>query len=306
MFKAVSSSSAKIFDYLFLKFLSEKTKNKVEVIILMTAIASFIIHLGLIFLVDFGFLQISETAGLFKNPITAIYTPFSFILIYEVYLLIYYLPKSITVYIGKQYEIMTLILIRRLFKDLSHLQLTSDWFSVKGDIAFTFDLLATVILFVLILVFYSLNPQKDEKTKIVPELSKATTLFIRMKNWIATLLVPILVVIASYSLFDWLNRNFFNSSPITSGAPQLDGIFFDHFFTILILADVLLLLISFLRTDRFSTVIRNSGFVISTILIKVSFGTEPILNSVLVVVAVLFGVIILAIEKRYDRLGLKS
>jgi hypothetical protein len=127
-----------------------------------------------------------------------------------------------------------------------------------------------------------------------------------MKKYISTLLVPVFVVIAAYSLFAWLNLTFFD--PITSleKAPQIDGIFFDRFFMILILADVLLLLISFLRTDRFSTVIRNSGFVISTILIKISFGTEGLLNNVLVVVAVVFGVTILAIQKRYDRLGLSS
>ncbi len=291
------------FDTLFLKFLSEKTKNRTEVLILMIAIASFFIHLVIIFLVDFKFIELNDHSNLFKNPIASIYTPFSFILIYEVYLLIYYLPKSITVYIGKQYEIMTLVLIRRLFKDLSNLQLTSDWFSDKGDLLFTYDLITAVILFFLILVFYSLNPQKEDKGGPQAKLSDGTFLFIRMKNWIATLLVPVFVVMATYSLVNWLYISFFKTIQFLEKAPRVDGIFFDQFFTILILADVLLLLISFLRTDRFSTVIRNSGFIISTILIKISFGTEGLLNNVLVVVAVLFGVTILAIQKRYDRLG---
>jgi hypothetical protein len=127
-----------------------------------------------------------------------------------------------------------------------------------------------------------------------------------MKNFIAVLLVPVFVGMATYSLFTWVHRSFFTSEPSAASAPQLDGIFFDQFFTILILADVLLLLVSFLRSDRFSTVIRNSGFVISTILIKISFGTEGLLNNILVVVAVLFGVTILAIEKRYERLRVSS
>jgi hypothetical protein len=73
---------------------------------------------------------------LLKNPISAIYTPFSFIIIYEV-LLIYYLPKSFTTYITKRYEIITLIIIRKLFKDLSSLQLTSKLVEIKGDLKFT-------------------------------------------------------------------------------------------------------------------------------------------------------------------------
>ncbi|MBC7419881.1 MAG: hypothetical protein H7328_04050 [Bdellovibrio sp.] len=296
----------KIFDYLFIKFLSEESKNRIEATILMVAIASFMIHLIVIFLVDFKLIVLDDKANLFINPIAAIYTPFSFILVYEVYLLIYYLPRSITVYIGKQYEIMTLILIRKLFKDLSGLKLTPDWFAVKGDMVFTYDLISTVVLFFLIYVFYSLNPQKEETAKTKPEISVGTSTFIRMKNYIATLLVPVFVFMASYSLFVWVDSTFFASDAALGKASHVDGIFFEQFFTILILADVLLLLFSFLRTDRFSIVIRNSGFVISTILIKISFGTEGLLNSVLIVVAVVFGVTILAIQKRYDRLGFNS
>ena len=229
-------------DHLFARLLSERAKNRIEVTILVIAIASFIVHLLLIALVDVGMLVVNDSSNLVKNPIAAIYTPFSFILIYEVYLLIYYLPKSITVYIGKQYEIVTLVLIRRLFKDLSHLKLTSEWFSERGDLLFTYDLIATILLFYLISVFYSLNPQKDVSVASKNELSDNTTLFIRMKNFIAVLLVPVFVVIASYSLVTWVHRSFFATGAPSVGTERIDGIFFDQFFTILILADVLLLL----------------------------------------------------------------
>jgi hypothetical protein len=306
LLKQITEILKKTFDHLFQIFLNENTKSKVEFTILMIAIGSFFLHLAVITLVDLELIQISDSSGLFKNPIAAIYTPFSFILIYEVYLLIYYLPKSITVYIGKQYEIMTLILIRRLFKDLSHLQLTSDWFAVREDMIFTYDLITTVILFFLISVFYSLNPRKEDKGAAAVSLSEGTSLFIRLKNWIAALLVPVFAMTAAYSLFEWVHLNFMIAQVSLEKPPRLDGIFFHQFFTILILVDVLLLLISFLKTDRFSTVIRNSGFIISTILMKVSFGTEGLLNNVLVVVAVLFGVTVLAIKKRYIKLELNS
>lgn len=296
----------KKFNALFDKFLSEQSKNRIEAAILMIAIASFIIHLILILFVDLRLIDVGANISLFKNPISAIYTPFSFILVYEVYLLVYYLPKSITVYIGKQYEIVTLILIRRLFKDLANLELTPDWFTVKGDLVFTYDLVTTLILFFLILIFYKMNPQKDYNSSQKLEFSEGTSLFIRMKNWIATLLVPVLAGIAIYSLFAWINRSFFQTALPLDKVHRVDAIFFDQFFTILILADVLLLLISFLRTDRFSMVIRNSGFVVSTILIKISFGTEGLLTNLLLVAAVLFGVTILAIQKRYDDLGITS
>ena len=81
---------------------------------------------------------------------------------------------------------------------------------------------------------------------------------------------------------------------------DINKIFFDDFFTILILVDVLLLLFSFLHSDQFNKVIRNSGFIISTILIKLSFSTEGILNIVLIVTAIVFGVILLKIHNLYE------
>ena len=87
---------------------------------------------------------------------------------------------------------------------------------------------------------------------------------------------------------------------------DVNKIFFDDFFTILILIDVLLLLFSFLHTDKFSKVIRNSGFIISTILIKLSFGAEGILNTILIVVAVSFGIVILSIHNQYEKIAVSD
>ena len=149
---------------LFDLFLSEDTRLKTEKIILKVALISFLIHLAIIYLMKFDFINLSSNSELLKNPISAIYTPFSFILIYEVYLLIYYLPKSFTTYITKQYEIITLIIIRKLFKDLSALELTENWFEIKGDLQFTYDLIASLLLFYLIFLF-----QKQGKIKQIQE-----------------------------------------------------------------------------------------------------------------------------------------
>jgi len=290
------------FNTLYTKTLSEEARKRSEVLIVIIAISSFLLHLLLIFLVDVKVLELNGYKELFNNPIAAIYTPFSFILIYEVYLLIFYLPKSTSTYIGKQYEIITLIVIRRIFKDLSQLELTPDWFKVTSDLLLTYDLVATMLLFFLILLFYRLNKKSNIDYDAGTQLPKEITLFIRMKTLIATCLVPVFVLVAFFSLGEWVIGNFI--SPDSGGASLQDvnKIFFDTFFTILILTDVLLLLISFLHTDKFNRVIRNSGFIISTILIKLSFGVEGLLNILLIIAAVLFGVIILAIHNQFDKL----
>lgn len=286
--------------------MSRHTKQKIERIIISIAIISFLAHLILIFLVDFKILVFNKPSELLRNPIAAIYTPFSFILIYEVYLLIYYLPKSITTYIGKQYEIITLILIRRIFKDLSQIELTSDWFSVKYDLQFTYDITATLILFFLIFVFYRINQNKlliqQDEASFSPELKN----YIKTKQTISALLVPIFIILASYSFGRWFYESFFSVKQIAYEIRDVNNVFFDEFFTVLILTDVLLLLVSLYHIDKFSKVIRDSGFIISTVLIKLSFGVEGLLNTVLMVVAVLFGVTILFIHNQFEKIRLPS
>jgi hypothetical protein len=289
-------TTLKLYDY----FLSEKVKEKSEKTIVYVAIISFLLHLLLIGLFNLNVISIEDHSRLLSNPISAIYTPFSFILIYEVYLLLYYLPKSTSIYIGKQYEIISLIVIRRIFKDLSHLEFSSNWFSIKNDILFSGDLIAILIMFFLIFIFYKLTRKSSptEIEKMTPEIIK----FIHLKKIVATCLVPVFLLLSIYSLGHWLYESFFSFNKILTELKDINKIFFDDFFTILILVDVLLLLFSFLHSDKFNRVIRNSGFIISTILIKLSFNSEGILNIVLIVVAILFGVILLKIHNLYDSL----
>ena len=74
-----------------------------------------------------------------------------------------------------------------------------------------------------------------------------------------------------------------------------------NFFTVLILVDVVLLLISFFYTDKFHKIIRNSGFIVSTILIRMSFGVSGLISTILIVVAVLFGLAIITIHNKYEK-----
>lgn len=292
------STTSQLYNYFNSRLLSKKAKLLSEKIIVYIAIISFIVHLSFIALAELNFIQLPNS-NLLNSPIAAIYTPFTFILIYEVYLLIYYLPKSITTYIGKQYEIITLILMRRLFKDLSNLELTSEWFQIKNDLQFTFDLLATLVLFFLIYLFYKLR----DEVKSTAKPSKPITKFIKMKKVIAMLLIVLFVTLALFHLISWIYDSYFSLHQIVNFRKDINKIFFDEFFTVLILTDVLLLLLSFAHTDKFNKVVRNSGFIISTILIRLSFGVDGLLNTILITVAVLFGVVILIIHNKYTTLS---
>lgn len=270
---------------------------QIEKKILNIALLSFIIHLLLILSKKFELLFNDTPLHLLESPIAAIYTPFSFILIYEVYLLIYYLPKSFTIYITKQYEIITLIIIRKLFQDLSLLELTSDWFEIKGDIKFTYDIIASLVLFFLIYLF---QKQSTQNPNILKERKIEIEKFIRKKKMIAVFLVPLFFSMALFTLVSW-SIELYKAPRVIPSFKQLDNLFFDQFFMVLILVDVILLLISFFYTHQFHKIIRNSGFIVSTILIRMSFGVSGLVSTVLIVVAVIFGLSILSIHNKYER-----
>lgn len=280
-------------------FLSEDSKKTLERTILVLAIASFVLHLACIYFAEqIPFLN--PDSPLLGSPIAAVYTPFSFILVYEVYLLVYYLPRSITTYISKQYEIISLIIIRRLFKDLANLKLTTDWFTIKDDLQFTYDILASIMLFYLLYWFYRLNKNRKTLNTDASSLGISINRFVTFKKVIAIILVPLLFALAVYTFGKWGYLEFSDNDGSLKELKNINNIFFDEFFTVLIIVDVLLLLVSFFYTDKYHKVIRNSGFVISTILIRLSFSVDGLVNTVLIVFAVIFGLIILAIHNQFE------
>ncbi len=283
--------------------LSPKTKEKSEHVIIWVSILSFLIHLSIIGIIHTGIISPPFESELLTNPISAIYTPFTFILLFEVYLLVYHIPQSTSNYIAKQYEIITLIIIRRIFKDLANLDLSINWFEDKYDLQFTYDIVTTLILFLLIYFFHRLNG-RDVSSKLIDKVTPKVKVFIKRKKIMAALLVPVIIIMSLYSFIDWFSSLFFDYKA-TDGTTfvNLNNIFFDEFFTLLILTDVLLLLFSFFHTSRFYMVIRNSGFIISTILIRISFSIDGFLNNILIIIAVLFGVLILFLNQQYRKLA---
>lgn len=288
-----------VLDRLYDLLISEKVKFKIEKIILIIGMISFVVHLALIYLKRYGLLNLFETSNFFDNPIAAIYTPFSFILIYEVYLLIFYLPRSITTYITKQYEIITLIVIRRIFKDLSNLELSSNWFEIKNDIAFTYDIITALLLFFLIYLFSYLKDNLDIQNLENPLKSSQIQQFIDIKKIMASALIPIFIVIGLFTFGGWITSSV--PSNISAALKDVNSLFFDEFFAVLIIVDVLLLLVSFFYTDQFHKVIRNSGFIISTILIRMSFTVEGFINNILIIASIVFGLGILWIHNKFAK-----
>lgn len=268
---------------------SKKNVELFEKNIMLLAVVGFIIHLLLIFIENYYTLDIfSSRTNLSSNPISALYTPFTFILVYEAFLLIYYLPRSFTTSVAKEYEIISLVLIRKIFKDIPEISLEPDQILNENNLQLIYDLLAVIVIFYLIYLFKKtwVNTPKRKTNK---NLEK----FINYKKLLSVLLVPTLLILCFVNFYEWFIQVFISQSY----TDNLNGVFFIDFFTILILVDVFILLISFQYTERYSQLIRNTGFIISTILLRLSFSAEGLYSILLLILGVVFGLVILRIYK---------
>lgn len=282
---------SKIFDGIF----SENNRKKIESFTIWSASIGFIFHLSLVLLNNNSIINIGNESLLLTNPISAIYTPFSIILYYEIFLLIFYLPRSFTTSILKQFEIISLIVIRRIFYDIPKLDLESNnWFENADNLQITYDLICILILFFLIYLFNYV------KTNIVVKKGKNIDKFIDSKKIISVLLIPVMIVLFIIGLYNWYSIGI--SSNFASSFYYVNEVFYNTFFSILIIADVFILLLSFLYTERYSQIMRNTGFIICTILIRLSFSSTGLTNLLLIISSVLFGLLILKIYSLMNKI----
>lgn len=292
---------AKYFNKIYAVFLSKKSKLRFEKIIFLSAIIAYVLHFSLILLSKGSFFSENFSgSGQTQNSLSAIYTPFSIILIYEIYLLIYYLPSSITSYLGRQYEIIALIFIRKIFEELSKLPGKNAFIGFDDLKSISFSFVGLLVLFVLIFCFYKLSGKKESRTDEQSCESKKERRFVFSKKVMAFGLMIFFIFIFFRSFFE-LRYMQLSVENIIIAIKTTNDVFFNAFFVGLILSEVLLLLFTLKLTDNFSKTIRNSGFIISTILLKLSFMTDGVDNIVIINIAVAFGVAILGIQKLYEK-----
>jgi len=162
-------------------------------------------------------------------------------------------------------------------------------------------LVATVLLFFLIHLFYVQSSKTNIADSYQKEQDEGIKRFIRIKKLLAATLVPVVICVAVYSFATWIFGVIAMRDYHVLSFENINNIFFEEFFNILIIADVILLLFSFFYTDEFHKVIRNSGFIISTILIRLSFSVDGLLNTLLIITAMVFGLLILYIHNQFER-----
>jgi hypothetical protein len=266
----------------FDKYFNAKNVRKVELLILRAAVFAFLFHLLIIFLGN-NFIYFKN---LQHSYLKAIYTPFSFILFYEVFLLVIIIPKSISEFVGKQFEVITLITLRGFFHDIADLDL-KNFININNPefISLLYDLLASLIMLSLTILYYKIY-QNNRKSEVVNELNN----FINIKKLVSLSMIIILLVLSISSLYLW-GTEMLEALKLNKDYPNPNTVFYADFFSIMIFVDVLLLIISFIYHFSFFTIFRNASFIITTILIRMSLTTEKPMNYIIILIGFLFSIV---------------
>ena len=266
------------FDSLF----SVNNTRRVELLLLRLAILSFIIHLLVIFLGN----NYSYFQNFQHSYLKAIYTPFSFILFYEVFLLVIIIPNSISEFIGKQFEVITLITLRSFFHDIADFDIKQSIdLNNAAFISLLYDLAASLVMLALTIVYYKIY-QVNVKNEIVKELKD----FINIKKVVSLCMILVLCVLSIGSFYAW-SADMIAAVRVNNNYPNPNTVFYEDFFSIMIFVDVLLLIVSFIYHSSFFIIFRNASFIITTILLRMSLTIEKPMNYLIILIGFLFSII---------------
>jgi hypothetical protein len=259
------------------------------------AIVGFLLHLLCCVLYDFNVIESDDLKSFFDSYLDALYTPFSIILAYEVYELIRAIPESFSNSIGKQFEVVTLLVVRDIFKNLADLG-GADNVIIDADVAFiAIEAVAFIVLFGTALYFRA----QTSDSKVLRHEDASIQAFVQQKKHLACALVIVYILVALYSFTTWLTG-------VVDGDTGLSRtVFFSDFFTWLIVSDIVILLVSYKHITDFPQLARNTGFILSTVIIRVGIGIPGFTGAILFILSAALASCVLRLSLHSNQ-GLES
>ena len=201
----------------------------------------------------------------------AVHVAFTFLLFFEVVDLIFGLSRSVTRSLGKQLGIYAITLLRNCFKSFSGVEEPISWAGMESHmLPFLSSAFGALAIIGLVVVYYRMHHRLP-----IGETSEKRQSFIFVKKSISLVLFLVFLVIGLFSLGNlWVHGALYP--------------FFPVFFTVLILCDVLMVLISLGYSSWFPVVFRNSGFAVATVLLRVGITAPPYFDAGLGIAAALY------------------
>ncbi|ADH86674.1 hypothetical protein [Desulfurivibrio alkaliphilus] len=212
-----------------------------------------------------GWLPAQLAAVVPSNHLVAIEWAFTLLLILEVVGLTLALSKSVSISVGKQLEILSLILLRNTFKEISHLDEPLLWEQVEPVLVpMVSSALGALMIFVVLGFYYRVHSTYPSGGDRIVDKTR----FILTKKNIALLLLAGFVVIVLHDIGEY----FLHGNPES---------IFEKFYTLLVFSDVLLVLISLRYSRGYLVAFRNSGFAVVTVLLRLALIAPPMIGAML-------------------------
>ena len=207
-----------------------------------------------------------------KNHFYAVRLAFDLLLLIEVFGLIFGLADSVANAMGKQFEILSLILLRQSFKEFIYFDEPINWEQISGSVLHILsDAGGALLIFMLVLLYY--RWQTHRRITTTEDLEH----FSSIKKTIAIVLLVLFFAIGIDDARFWAKTGHLYP-------------FFEVFYTILFFSDILIVLISLRYSKIYGVVFRNSGFAVSTVLIGLALSAPPFVNVLLGIAAVGLGI----------------
>ena len=288
--QTIVARSEDFLNSIYLWLFSARQQDRLEHLVVKMSVASFLLHVSLVFLASTLPHSGRLIGAVGTSYLSTIYTPFSFILFYEALMLIGAIPKSTTRSIAKQFEIVSLIFIRKFFKDIAHLVDGGKIVSLSPEIRrVLLDVSAGLLMFLLVSVFLKAAQKRTPPQEEVSARSAELVKFVKRKELIALGLTALFLVLVVSNLSAYVQQVYSN---IYQGGAQPDPntFFYTDLFTVMIFTDVLIVILSIVVSDSYELVFRNEAFVISTILLRFSLTAAPAYAAPLALAGITFGI----------------
>ena len=123
--------------------------------------------------------------------------------------------------------------------------------------------------------------------------------FIMSKKIVSALLALLLCYFSMKSFYFWATDVY--GVAYLGEAPSINykTLFYVDLFSVMIFTDILILLISMVYNSSYEILMRNAGFVVSTVMIRISFSLDSPYNNIVAALAILSGSIVLWITHIY-------
>lgn len=275
MFKKIFKYQVRIFD-----FFDENWEGTIVSKLISNTVLSFFIFGLVIGLLNYlGVVFYGDVI----SPFFAIELAFNVLLIFEVLGLIFLIPKSVADSVGKQFEIISLVLLRDAFKEFGHYLEEVNW-----ELEFVMELLpivsdafGAILIFFITGIFYRVQKhtritQSMEEQKRFTSIKKILSLYLGL----SFLFLGIYDVILAYQVHEIVYS-------------------IELFYTLLIFTDVFILLFSLRYTTKYFNLFRYSSFALATIFLRLTLSAPAYYNVVLAVIA---GLMVLGVSYIYNRL----